>query len=48
MGQVKMTFSAAPPAGAATPVPTLGEWGGILLGGLLAMLGVSRARRSRR
>ncbi|WP_234638629.1 IPTL-CTERM sorting domain-containing protein [Delftia tsuruhatensis] len=32
----------------ATPVPTLGDWGVILLGGLLALLGFSRARRLRR
>jgi hypothetical protein len=44
-----VTINAAPPpVGAVTAIPTLSEWGVILLSGLLALFGLARVRRKSR
>ena len=37
--------AAAPPVGAVTAIPTLSEWGMLLLSGLVALFGLGRVRR---
>ncbi|RYF23513.1 MAG: IPTL-CTERM sorting domain-containing protein [Comamonadaceae bacterium] len=43
-----MLLAAAPGAGGAQAIPTLGEWGVLLLSAAMALLGACRARRMRR
>ncbi len=43
-----VTINAAPqPVGAVTPIPTLSEWGMLLLSGLVALFGLGRVRRQK-
>ncbi len=44
-GRVVMTFSAPPVAATTASIPTLSEWGLILMSSLVAILGIARTRR---
>lgn len=44
-GKVKMTFS-APPLGTVNSIPTMSEWGLLILGSLMAVFGLLRVRRN--